>query len=184
MHLPDGRRHRTRCGRLLLRLDMGRLVGPNLGRLLLQGRTRRRSHLTMGTAVVVKSGHVGGAAANQMTDMLRDRVIRCEVSLPGGASVKQQVGQSLAEILDVTYMATSPSTHWNQFWGHHLLKTSGQDVGLFPSTRSIAGTASSGPRTRMIFERGAFAWTMLSTRLNQIVVSSVAGKFAASCPLM
>ena len=56
--------------------------------------------------------------------------------------------------------------------------------GLFPSTRSIAGSASSGCRTRMIFARGAFAWMMLRTRLNQKVVSAVAGEFTASCPLM
>ncbi len=62
--------------------------------------------------------------------------------------------------------------------------TSAQDGGFFPSTRSIAGTASSGPRTRMIFELGAFAWTILRMRLNQVVVSSVAGKFTESCPLM
>ena len=59
-----------------------------------------------------------------------------------------------------------------------------QDGGFFPSTRSIAGTTSSGPRTRMIFDFGALAWMMLRTRLNQTVVSSVAGKFTASCPLM
>jgi len=59
-----------------------------------------------------------------------------------------------------------------------------QDGGVLPSTRSIAGTTSCGPRTRMIFDPGALAWMMLRTRLNQAVVSSVAGKFTASCPLM
>lgn len=48
---------------------------------------------------------------------------------------------------------------------------------LDPSTRSIAGTTSSGPRTRMIFVRGAFARMMLRKQLDQAVVSSVAGKF-------
>ena len=41
----------------------GTSINGLLAWLLLKGRTRRRSHLTMGTAVAVNSGHVGRVAA-------------------------------------------------------------------------------------------------------------------------
>jgi hypothetical protein len=47
----------------------------------------------------------------------------------------------------------------------------------------MAGSASAGSRTRMIFDWGAWLWMMLSTRLNHRVVPN-AGRTSGFCPLM